>query len=111
MFCPDCGMELENNQNFCGSCGTSVSGIVTKTNTKNVRKRTKNPTLAALLSAFIIGLGQLYNGQWAKAWIIWLIQIMNIMLMFVLIGFFFFAITWIWSIDDAYKQAGKINAE
>lgn len=71
----------------------------------------KNPGLAAVLSFFYMGLGQIYNGQIAKgiafivfytiSWILWL----------VLIGIFLTPILWIWGMVDAYKSAEKLNYE
>jgi len=37
-------------------------------------------------------------------------KIINIVLIFVLIGFLTYFIVWIWGIIDAYKTAEKINA-
>ena len=38
-----------------------------------------------------------------------MIKIINIVLIFVLIGFLTYFIVWIWGIIDAYKTAEKIN--
>jgi len=57
--------------------------------------RHKNPGLAAVLSLFLPGAGQCYNGHIGKALL-----------------FFFTAwliIPWIWSIFDAYSSANRIN--
>ena len=69
----------------------------------------KNPGLAAVLSFFITGLGQIYNGQIGKGVLFIVIQIINILLMFVIIGFITYPILWIWGMVDAYKTAEKIN--
>ena len=69
----------------------------------------KNPGLAAVLSFFITGLGQIYNGQIAKGVLFIIIQAINILLMYVLIGFITAPIFWIWGMVDAYRTAEKIN--
>ncbi|MFZ0926474.1 MAG: hypothetical protein WAN56_11605 [Halobacteriota archaeon] len=46
----------------------------------------KNPGVAAVLSFFWAGLGQIYNGQIAKGIVLMIVQVMNVLLMFVLIG-------------------------
>jgi len=69
----------------------------------------KNPGLAAVLSFFITGLGQIYNGQIAKGVLFIIIQAINILLMYVLIGFITTPIFWIWGMVDAYRTAEKIN--
>lgn len=58
-------------------------------------KQKKNPGHAVLLSAFIPGLGQLYNGQPLKA-------------LFFLITWVTF-ITWPFAVTDAWETATKIN--
>lgn len=71
----------------------------------------KNPTLAAILSFLINGLGQIYNGEIAKGIIIIVVQIINVALMSIIIGFVTAPIVFIWSIYDAYKVAQRINEE
>jgi TM2 domain-containing membrane protein YozV len=69
----------------------------------------KNPGIAAVLSFFYPGLGQLYNGQFLKAGVFMVLQAINILLCFIIIGFVTGAITWIVAIFDAYKSAERIN--
>lgn len=65
----------------------------------------KDPGIAAVLSFFWTGLGQVYNGQIAKGIALMLLQVVNVLLMFVVIGFITFPITWIYGIWDAHKTA------
>lgn len=71
----------------------------------------KDPGAAAVLSFFVPGLGQIYNGEFGKGFF----AIIGIMISFILtrifIGFIFVAIIWVWAIYDAYKSAEKINTE
>ena len=71
----------------------------------------KNAGLAAVLSALWCGLGQIYNGQIAKGIAFMIIQIINAMLMFIIIGFITYPIMWIWGMIDAYRQAEEINKQ
>lgn len=71
----------------------------------------KNPGLAAILSFFFMGLGQIYNGQIAKGIIFMVIYFISFLLMFVIIGFITTPILFIWGIWDAYKSAEKINRD
>ncbi|MCA9906837.1 MAG: hypothetical protein KC547_23440, partial [Anaerolineae bacterium] len=71
----------------------------------------KNPTLAAILSFIIAGVGQIYNGEVVKGVIIIAVQILNVVLMGIVIGFITWPIVWIWSIYDAHKVAKRINEE
>lgn len=70
---------------------------------------TKNPGIAAVLSFFWTGVGQIYNGQLTKGIILVVVQMINSLLMWVLIGFVTFPIVWIWGIWDAYKTAERLN--
>ena len=60
--------------------------------------------MAALLSFFLPGLGQIIKGQVAKALLIWLGLIVFIVLSFALIGIPFLIILWFWQIYDAYNS-------
>jgi TM2 domain-containing membrane protein YozV len=87
----------------------------------------KNPGLAAVMSFFIVGLGQIYNGHIGKG----LLMIVGyyavliwgwgsfISAMFggqggsglVVFAPFILVIVWIWNVVDAYKQADKYNKQ
>jgi TM2 domain-containing membrane protein YozV len=70
----------------------------------------KNPGVAAVLSFFYCGLGQIYNGQILKGVLMFAAYSVSIILMYVLVGFITTPILWIWGIYDAYKTAERINA-
>ena len=69
----------------------------------------KSPGLAAVLSFFICGLGQIYNGQILKGLVLVVAYLISWMMMWILIGFITTPILWIWGIVDAYRKAQKIN--
>ncbi len=71
----------------------------------------KNPGLAAVLSFFYMGLGQIYNGQIAKGILFIIAYSLSIFLMILLIGFITTPILFIYGIWDAYKSAEKINRD
>ena len=70
----------------------------------------KNSGVAAVLSFFFTGLGQIYNGQIGKGVLFIIIQAINFALMYVIIGFITAPLFWIWGMVDAYRTAEKINA-
>ena len=70
----------------------------------------KNPGLAAVLSFFFSGLGQIYNGQILKGLLFMAVQVVNFVLAFVVIGLFTGFVVWVWAIVDAYTSAELINA-
>lgn len=69
----------------------------------------KNPGIAAVLSFFWTGVGQIYNGQILKGILLIILQGINGLLMFVGIGFITYPIVWIWGMYDAYKVAKRMN--
>ena len=71
----------------------------------------KNPGLAAVLSFFWMGLGQIYNGELAKGIFFIIIYSISAVLMIILNGFLTTPILWIWGMYDAYKSAEKINRD
>jgi TM2 domain-containing membrane protein YozV len=70
----------------------------------------KNPGIAAVLSFFITGLGQIYNGQIAKGIICVVIWLSCLALTSIIIGWFILPLFWIWGIYDAYRTAERLNA-
>lgn len=72
--------------------------------------RRKDAGVATLLSFFLPGAGQLYNGQVGKGLGFILVSIfVNFPLMFVGVGFLTALVTWIWSMVDAHSSAERIN--
>jgi TM2 domain-containing membrane protein YozV len=69
----------------------------------------KNPGVAAVLSFFICGLGQIYNGQILKGLIMMACYFIAWLLVYVLIGFIIVPVLWIWGMYDAYRTAERFN--
>ena len=77
---------------------------------KVVNRLWKSPELAIFLSFLHAGWGQIYNGQIAKGVVLMIIQFVNYLLMFVLIGFPLAFATWLYSMWDANNVARGFNA-
>ena len=85
-------------------------GVSVKKGTSNEPpKFYKNPSIAAVLSFFYMGLGQIYNEQIGKGVVFIIIYLISIALMFVFIGYITTPILWIWGMIDAIMSARKIN--
>lgn len=69
----------------------------------------RSPALAALATFFIVGLGQLINGEVGKGIAFFLAAVVSGLLVFLIIGIFLLPIVWIWAIVDAYRGAQKWN--
>ena len=70
----------------------------------------KSPGIAVALSFLHAGWGQIYNGEIAKGVTLMVIQVINYILFFVLIGFPMAFATWLYSMWDANKTAQEWNA-
>ena len=63
--CPFCAEEIKDAAIVCKHCGREIATALTG------KKNPPNPGIAAVLSFFIPGLGQMYTGN-AGAGIVWL---------------------------------------
>ena len=70
----------------------------------------KSPFLSVLLSFLFPGLGQLYTGQVSKGCLLIVSAILGIILVTVVVGIFWYALVWLFSMYDAYQVAREINA-
>ena len=79
MFCSACGAKNEGPARFCLNCGAALGAAAGPAQTGSamrgagpvqtsgsVTRSEKSPVLAAVLSIFIVGLGQFYNNDWKK---------------------------------------------
>ena len=119
MFCSSCGSPNDDSARFCHKCGASVGGATppappgpdfstmrggpasTSTAVGKQYAIGKNPPVAMILSFFIPGVGQFYNGDVKKG---------GIMLgAAVIFGALTAGLGWlaiaIWSTVDAYQVA------
>ncbi|HON36340.1 MAG TPA: zinc-ribbon domain-containing protein [Methanothrix sp.] len=102
-FCSECGAEISAKAAICPKCGAPVKGAAVTV--------TRNPGTAAILSFFWTGLGQIYNGEISKGILLTIVQAVNVLLMFVIVGFITFPIVWVYGIWDAHKRAQEINTQ
>jgi TM2 domain-containing membrane protein YozV len=71
----------------------------------------RNPGVAAVLSFFWCGLGQIYNGQIVKGILMLAAYTVSAALIWVFIGLITTPILWIWGMVDAYNTATRLNRE
>lgn len=100
-YCVKCGYGIKDNStDICPKCGVRV--MYRPTNNKST-------ILAAILSFFIPGLGQLYDGKIGRGIsffiVICILYALYFLIFPLLIGF----ILWIYCIYDAYHIAKNIN--
>jgi len=116
MFCSACGTNNDTAAKFCRACGVALgtaSAAAAQSEPETMRgsgerrpgavhhPSGKNPVVAALLSAVIVGVGQFYNGDMKKGAVM--------LLGAVLLGAATAGVAWlalaIWSAIDAYQVA------
>ena len=113
-FCPSCGYKMPKGLKFCPECGSPTSNTPQVNNTANntgnsVVNKEKDPTLAAILSFLIVGLGQIYLGLTKKGIILFIGAVISLILTLVIIGFVTWLLIWGYSIYDAHNSAQKMN--
>ena len=112
-FCTKCGAEVPACSRFCQRCGADQPATAAPV---VVVRSAKSPIVALILSFFISGLGQLYNGEIRKgvafligyfvAWVcFWALILLPV------IHWIPSAVVWVWSMVDAYHSAERINGE
>jgi TM2 domain-containing membrane protein YozV len=107
-ICPHCGkVSSEQSPRFCSGCGARMDG---KTPagfmgySAPVREQ-KSPMTAGFCSSVLPGLGQVYNGETAKGYAIFIIAVAGLVIL-VIPGL----IAWLYGMYDAYAVAGKMNS-
>lgn len=69
----------------------------------------KNPTIAAILSFFFPGLGNIYNGSIGKGIVIFIVYMLAVATLTAGIGVFLVPLVWLLGILYAHKEAQAIN--
>jgi len=104
-FCQNCGAALSEGIRFCPSCGQGQpGGVATLAPAPPSVAIPEKYGIAALLSFFLPGLGQVVKGQILKAIVIWLGLIVFVVLSLVVIGLPLLLVLWLWQIYDAYNS-------
>lgn len=106
--CPHCGfVTKDEGARFCSSCGARMDGKPAAWYgiPGAPPEDTKSPAAAGLCSSFLPGLGQVYNGETAKGYALFLLAVAGIALL-VVSGL----LVWVYSVWDAYAVAGAMNA-
>ena len=116
MFCPNCAAQVADTAETCSNGGHGLrqaAGYPAKQQMSQpsviVVRSEKSAGLAAVLSFFWCGLGQIYNGQIGKGIIMGGLYLVSFFLIFIIIGIITTPILWIWGMIDAYKTAENIN--
>lgn len=109
MFCTRCGTANSDDARFCKACSAGLSPDRSATSRVVIAPPAKSPGVAAVLSFFICGLGQIYNGEIGKGLFMIVAYIISVCLIAVVLGFVTTPILWIWGMVDAYRTAERLN--
>ena len=71
----------------------------------------KSAGLAAVLSFFWCGLGQIYNGQIAKGLVFGSLYFISFLLIFAVVGVVTTPTLWVWGMVDAYRTSERLNRQ
>ena len=85
--------------------------MIRPSNNCSRENKMKNAGIAAVLSFFVCGLGQIYNGQIFKGLFTMACYAAAWALTYVLVGWLIVPVLWVWGMFDAYKTAERINRE
>ena len=121
MYCSKCGFELDSSSQFCNRCGAPTGRSPAAQLPANVAtpgqpqvivvQSGKSAGLAAVLSFFWCGLGQIYNGQIGKGLLFGFLYLVSFILIFAVIGIVTTPLLWIWGMVDAYQTSERLNRE
>lgn len=114
MYCSKCGKEIADNATRCQYCSNRT--LVLHESLRMTTVKTKSPGVAATLSFFIPGLGQIYNGKilsgFAVLFLTPIITFFSILMVFNHFMWIFLPlIWWIYFVAEAYRYAQKVNDE
>jgi TM2 domain-containing membrane protein YozV len=103
MYCPRCGYANRYDAQYCGSCSARMPREA------GGAAAARSPGLAAVLSFFWCGLGQIYNGQIFKGVAMLIVYTISWAMIWLIIGIITTPILWIWGMFDAYRTAERLN--
>jgi len=106
-ICPYCGKaSVEDSPRFCSGCGARMNGKdpAGRTGFPAAPAAQKSTMVAGFCSSVLPGLGQVYNGETAKGFVIFALTLAGLVLL-ILPGL----IVWLYAMYDAYVVATKMN--
>jgi TM2 domain-containing membrane protein YozV len=102
VYCRDCGSIISERAEICPDCGvrqhdppSGASDLL----------EGGNPVLAALLSALLPGLGQIYNRELERGLAFVVASVVSGVLVVFVVGLLIYPLVWVFAIYDAYTRA------
>lgn len=112
VYCRHCGEVISAQAEICPECGVRQRDPPTSSLDSLLDEVTEggNPFVAALASALLPGLGQLYNRELTKGLVVFTAAIFAAFSMAVFVGFLLYPAVWVYAIYDAYRVAERQSA-
>lgn len=102
VYCRDCGSVISERAEICPECG--VRQHDPPSGASDVLEG-GNPVLAALLSAVLPGLGQIYNRELERGLAFVVASVVSGVLVAFVVGLLLYPLVWVFAIYDAYTRA------
>ena len=108
-FCRNCGAVIAGEAEICPDCGVRQRDPPTSGLDAAIEDLVEggNPFVAAVLSAVLPGLGQLYNRELEKGLAVVVASFLALFSVLVGIGLLLYPAVWIYAIYDAYTVADR----
>ncbi|WP_313692052.1 zinc-ribbon domain-containing protein [Halorarum halobium] len=116
-FCRECGTVIDADARYCPDCGASQTGGPRASPGSTIDRLVEdlleggNPFVAAVFSALVPGLGQLYNRELEKGLVVFVASVLAVFSTAILIGFLLYPAVWLFAIYDAYTVADRQSEE
>ncbi len=108
-FCRNCGEEIAAAAEICPECGVGLQPASSTGSALDDVLDGGNPFVAAALSAFVPGLGQIYNRELERGIAFIVASVLAGLSVAILVGIVLYPIVWIYAIYDAYTRAERIE--
>lgn len=109
-FCRNCGEEIAAAAEICPECGVRQRPSSSIDSALAEVLEGGNPFVAAALSAFVPGLGQIYNRELERGIAFIVASFLAFLSVMIMIGIVLYPAVWIYSIYDAYTRAERVEA-
>lgn len=112
VFCRNCGAVISERAEICPECGVRQRDPPKSSLDSLVEDLTGggNPFVAAVLSAILPGLGQLYNRELEKGLALIVASFLAALSVLVAVGLVLVPAVWLYAIYDAYRVAERQSA-
>ncbi|MFC6726436.1 zinc ribbon domain-containing protein [Halobium palmae] len=109
VYCRNCAAVISERAEICPDCGVRQRAPPKSSLEPALDDLLEggNPFVAAVASALVPGLGQLYNRQLTKGLVLLVAGFLAGLSMAVFVGFLLYPVVWVYAVYDAYTVAAR----